>query len=140
MKKVICLLFISSLGWMFSPWNLSQGQIFENRVELSSKTVYTIGYVLDFTYVSPSITEMEARYNIENSIKKIAENLKEHIGLVVIYGDDWTSISLGYQFTLYMGHTDPQYLEQVMFDLAEGFARMFEEFYPGLIVSWITQN
>lgn len=54
---------------------------------------------------------MEARYNIENSIKKIAENLKEHIGLVVIYGDDWTSISLGYQFTLYMGHTDPQYLE-----------------------------
>ena len=95
---------------------------------------------MDFTYVSPSITEMEARYNIENSIKKIAENLKEHIGLVVIYGDDWTSISLGYQFTLYMGQTDPQYLEQVMFDLAEGFARMFEEFYPGLIVSWITQN
>ena len=46
-----------------------------------------------------SITEMEARYNIENSIKKIAENLKEHIGLVVIYGDGWTSISLGYQFT-----------------------------------------
>ena len=64
---------------------------------------------MDFNYVSPSITEMEARYNIENSIKKIAENLKEHIGLVVIYGDDWTSISLGYQFTLYMGHTDPQY-------------------------------
>ena len=95
---------------------------------------------MDFTYVSPSITEMEARYNIENSIKKIAENLKEHIGLVVIYGDDWTSVSLGYQFTLYMGHTDPQYLEQVMFDLAEGFARMFEEFYPGLIVSWITLN
>ena len=32
MKKVICLLFIFSLGWMFSPWNLSQGYIFENRV------------------------------------------------------------------------------------------------------------
>ena len=42
-----------------------------------------------------SITEMEARYNIEISIKKIAENLIEHIGLVVIYGDGWTSISLG---------------------------------------------
>ena len=47
---------------------------------------------------------------------------------------------LGINLHCIWDHTDPQYLEQVMFDLAEGFARMFEEFYPGLIVSWITQN